>query len=89
MTDTTSSVWRTAYVSALFETDAAKLSTQISDARAAIKDRLNSNIEINRLEHEAIQAAQQRLMTLQSEPVNVVNVVDVVRSVPTKGDTNL
>src|ERR1700731_5398573 len=54
MGDTSSSPWRTAYFSAIFETDPAKLTLNIADARAAITERLNSPIEISRLEHEAI-----------------------------------
>ena len=72
-----SSIWRTAYVSAIFETDPGKMALPISDARAAITERLNSPIEISRLEHESIEAAGQRLGTLKAEPV------DVVRSAPT------
>ena len=72
MADLASSVWRTAYFSAIFETDPAKLTLNIADARAAITERLNSPIEITRLEHEAIEAAQQRLDTLKAKPVEVV-----------------
>jgi hypothetical protein len=53
MADLASSVWRTAYFSAIFETDPAKLTLNIADARAAITERLNSPIEISRLEHDA------------------------------------
>jgi hypothetical protein len=72
VSDISSSVWRTAYFSALFETDPAKLPVTIADARAAITERLNSPIEISRLEHEAIEAARQRLDTLKAKPVEVV-----------------
>jgi hypothetical protein len=57
MSDISSSLWRTAYFSAIFETDPAKLTLNIAGARAAITERLNSPIEISRLEHEAIEAA--------------------------------
>jgi hypothetical protein len=72
MADLASSVWRTAYFSAIFETDPAKLTLNIADARAAITERLNSPIEITRLEHEAIDAARERLATLKAKPVEIV-----------------
>ena len=65
MSDISSSVWRTAYFSAIFETDPAKLTLNIAGARAASTGRLNSPIEISRLEHEAIEAA--RLKTRHSK----------------------
>jgi hypothetical protein len=83
MTDTASSVWRTAYMSALFETDAEKMAARIADARAAIKERLNSPVEIGKLENEAIEAARLRLTTLKVEHVAVVTVA------PIKGDATL
>jgi len=52
----TSSVWRTAYISSLFEKDAAQLALRIAEAAAAIDERLNSSIEIGASEHEAILA---------------------------------
>ncbi len=81
VSDTSSSVWRTAYVSAIFETDPARMTLKIADARAAIVERLNSPIEIHRLEHESIEAARQKLATLKVEQVEVVK-----RAVST-GDT--
>jgi hypothetical protein len=79
--DLTSSVWRTAYVAAILETDAARMSIRISDARAAINERLNSRVEINPHEHEALDAAVQKLATLK-----VQHVVLIKPSAPT-GDT--
>jgi hypothetical protein len=81
MSDISSSVWRTAYLSALFETDPAKITLKIANARAAITERLNSAIEIGRLEHEGIEAARERLATLKAMPV------EVVKLAPTTGDT--
>ncbi len=72
MGDTSSSLWRTAYVAAIFETDPAKLTLNIADARAAITERLNSPIEISRLEHEAIEAARQGLAALKAKPVDAI-----------------
>jgi hypothetical protein len=66
MTDIASSLWRTAYNSALFETDGLKLSIRIAEANAAIRERLNSSAEIGRLEHEAIEAARVRLASLKA-----------------------
>jgi hypothetical protein len=45
-------------VSAIFETDPAKMTLKIADARAAITERLNSSIEIGRFEHEGIEVAR-------------------------------
>jgi hypothetical protein len=83
MSDISSSAWRTAYFSAIFETDLAKLSLTIADARAAITERLNSPIEISRLEHEAIEAARQKLATLKAKPVEVVKLALVAGDTPT------
>jgi len=83
MSDISSSVWRTAYFSAIFETDPAKLTLNIADARAAITERLNSPIEISRLEHEAIEAARLKLATLKAKPVEVVKLALVAGDTPT------
>jgi len=82
-TDNSSSTWRTAYTSALFEADPIRLRIRILEAHAAIKERLDSYLEIPRLEQEAIESAQQRLATLKVAPVELV--------VPPSsgGDTNL
>jgi hypothetical protein len=81
MSDISSSVWRTAYLAALFETDPAKMTLKIAEARAAITERLSSAVEIGRLEHEGIEAARQRLATLKAMPV------EVVKLALTTGDT--
>jgi hypothetical protein len=83
MSDISSSAWRTAYFSAIFETDPTKLTLNIADARAAITERLNSPIEIGRLEHEAIEAAQLKLATLKAKPVEVVKLALVAGDTPT------
>jgi hypothetical protein len=72
MTDISSPAWRTAYFSAIFQTDAATMTLKIADARAAILERLNSPIEISRLEHEAIEAARIKLATLKVASIEVV-----------------
>jgi hypothetical protein len=79
--DLTSSAWRTTYVAALLESDAATIASRISDARAAINERLNSLAEITPHEHEALDAAVQRLATLKVQHVDVTK-----PSAPT-GDT--
>jgi hypothetical protein len=83
MADLASSVWRTAYISAIFETDPAKLTLTIADARVAITERLNSPIEISTLEHEAIEAARLKLATLQAKPVEVVKLALATGDTPT------
>jgi hypothetical protein len=80
VSDLASSIWRTAYVSAIFETDSARMTIKIADARAAITARLDSPIEIGRLEHESIEAARLRLATLKAEWVDVVKSVYQVNS---------
>jgi hypothetical protein len=83
MSDISSSVWRTAYFSAIFETDPAKLTLNIAGAGAAITERLNSPIEISRLEHEAIEDARLKLATLKAKPVEVVKLALVAGDTPT------
>jgi hypothetical protein len=81
MTDVSSSAWRTAYISALFQTDAATMTLKIANALAAILERLNSPIEISGLEHEAIETARIKLATLK------VASVEVVKTAPLTADT--
>jgi hypothetical protein len=57
------------------------MALRIADARAAITERLNSPIEISKLEHESIEAARQGLAALKAKPVKPVNLA------PTTGDT--
>ena len=70
MSDTSSSTWRTAYVSALFERDAVKLALRIAETSAAITERLNGLIEIGRPEHEAIEIARHGLVRLKAQWVD-------------------
>jgi hypothetical protein len=79
--DLTSSVWRTAYVAAILETDAARMALRISDARAAINERLNIPVEIAPLEREALDAAVQKLATLK------VHHVELIKPTAETGDT--
>ena len=72
MSDLTSSVWRTAYVAALLEIDAARMTIRISTARAAINARLNSHVEITPSEREALDAAVQKLATLKVQHVDLI-----------------
>jgi hypothetical protein len=69
MNDLTSSAWRTAYVAAILESNAATMAIQILNARAAINERLNSLAEITPHEHEALDAAVQKLATLKVQHV--------------------
>jgi hypothetical protein len=82
MTDTSSSVWRTAYVSAILEKEPVRLALRIAEARVAITERLNSPVEIGSLEHEAIEAARQGLMDLNARPIAVVTSVPIVGDTP-------
>jgi hypothetical protein len=70
-------------LSAIFETDPDTLTRAIADARAAIIERLNSPIEISRLENEAIEAARLKLATLKAKPVEVVKLALVAGDTPT------
>ena len=83
MSDIASSVWCIAYTSALLETDGPKLAIRIAEASAAIKERLGSPVEMEKLEHEAIEAARLRLGNLKAEHV------DAALSGPTDGNTLL
>jgi hypothetical protein len=83
VTETPSSIWRTAYVSAIFETDPAKMVLKIADARAAITERLNNPIEIGKLENESIESARERLATLKAKPVEVVKLALITGDTPT------
>jgi hypothetical protein len=72
MSDPSSAIWRNAYICALFEIDPVQLPLRIADANAAIKERLNTPIEISRHEHWAIEGAQQRLATMEGRQVDSV-----------------
>jgi hypothetical protein len=81
VSDVASSVWRSAYVAAVLESDAARMSYRITNARTAIQERLNSHVEITSSEHEALEAAVQKLATLKVQHVDLIQ-----PTVPT-GDT--
>jgi hypothetical protein len=72
MSDLTSSAWRTAYVAAIFETDNTRMAIRILEARAAINERRHSLAEISPLEHEALEAAVQKLATLKAQHVELI-----------------
>ena len=72
MSNLESSVWRTAWVAAILETKDALMSGRISDARAAINERLNSQFEITPHEREALDAAVQKLATLKVQHVELI-----------------
>lgn len=81
MSDLAASAWRTAYVAAILETDAARMTIRISEARAAINERLNSHVEITLHEREALDAAMHKLATLK------VQHVDLIKPTTSMGDT--
>jgi hypothetical protein len=81
VSDLASSVWRTAYVAAILEIDATRMTIRISNARAAINERLNSHVEITPNEHEALNAAVTKLATLK------VQHVDLIKPTTLTGDT--
>ena len=81
VSDISSSVWRTAYVAAILESDAARITNRISNARAAIDERLNSRVDITPNEHEAMDAAVQKLATLK------IQHVDLIQPTAATGDT--
>ena len=72
MNDLTSSAWRTAYVAAILESDAVRMATRIANARTAINERLNSLAEITPHEHEALDAAIQKLTILKVQQVELI-----------------
>ena len=55
------SVWRTAFAAVLFETDKSRITLAISQAYAAIAERLNGQVEISGIENKSIIAAQNAL----------------------------
>jgi hypothetical protein len=81
VSDLSSSAWRTAYIAAILESDAARITNRISNARAAIDERLNSRVDITPNEHEAMDAAVQKLATLK------IQHVDLIQPTAATGDT--
>jgi hypothetical protein len=74
------SPWRTAYACAIFETDLQRIPLRISDALAAINERLGAPMEIGGIEQKSIEAAQRVLATLK------VDQGDAQRSAAANGD---
>jgi GTP cyclohydrolase III len=72
MTDTASSSWRTAFISAQLEHDPNKVAARIAEARDAINLRLNGSTEIGQSEHDAIEAARHGLDSLRAQRVSMV-----------------
>ena len=72
MIDTSSSAWRTAYISTLFEKDVAKLAVRIVEASVAINERLNSLVEIGATEHQALEVARRALRSLKAQRVDAI-----------------
>ncbi len=81
MNDLTSSAWRTAYVAAILESNAARMATRISEAKAAINERRQSLAAISPLEEEALKTAIQKLETL------IVQHVELIKPTAPTGDT--
>jgi hypothetical protein len=78
--DLTSSVWRTAYVAPILETDALTMATRVSDARSAINERRNSVVKIAQAEHEALDAAVETCKSYNAAS-------ELINSVGSIGDT--
>jgi hypothetical protein len=55
------SAWRTAFAAVLFETDKSKMTLVVSQAHAALAERLNSPVEISNIENKSMEAAQDSL----------------------------
>ena len=62
------SAWRTAFAAVLFERDESRMTLAVSDARAAIAERLNGSVEISGIESKSIIAAQNALCKIAAMP---------------------
>jgi hypothetical protein len=58
------SAWRTAFAAVLFEKDKSKINLAISNAQAAIAERLNGSVQISGIENKSIAAARDALCGL-------------------------
>ena len=58
------SAWRTAFAAVLFETDKSRITLAVSNAHAAIAERLNGPVEISGIENKSITAAQNALCSI-------------------------
>ena len=87
MVDCSSSLWRMAYVAAIFETDPAKRTLNMCKCAcrqiSAEKYLETAPLRLGGFEHEAIEAAQLRLATLKAQPVEVVKLALVAGNTPT------
>jgi hypothetical protein len=62
------SAWRTAFAAVLFETDESRMTVAVSNAHAAIAERLNGPVEISGIEYKSILAAQNALCKIAAMP---------------------
>ena len=62
------SAWRTAFAAVLFETDESRMTLAVSNAHAAIAERLNGPVEISGIENKSILAAQNALCKIAAMP---------------------
>jgi hypothetical protein len=62
------SAWRTAFAAVLFETDESRMTLAVSNAHAAIAERLNGPLEISGIENKSILAAQNALCKIAAMP---------------------
>jgi hypothetical protein len=62
------SAWRTAFAAVLFETDKSRMTLAVSQAHAALAERLNSPDEISNIENKSMLAAQDALRNICDRP---------------------
>lgn len=60
------SAWRTVFAAVLFETDESRMALVVSQAHAALTERLDSQIEISSIEHKPILAARNALCQIST-----------------------
>lgn len=60
------SAWRTAFAAVLFETDRARMTLVVSQAHAALAERLHNPVEISGVEHKSIEAARNALCKMST-----------------------
>jgi hypothetical protein len=58
------SQWRTSFAAVLFETDKSQIRSRITDALAAIDERLRSVAEVGGVERKSIEIAQRSLASM-------------------------
>jgi len=64
------SAWRTAFAAVLFETDKSRMTLVVSQAHAALAERLNSQVEISGIETKSMQAAENALCKIAAVAPN-------------------